>query len=244
MEQVTITLRRYDPDTGVERLESHRVTAEPGATVLEALLEIYAATDSTLAFDFGCRYGRCGLCAVTVNGHPQLSCETRLRDGQVVEPLAKFPVLRDLVVDRTGLPPDVCRCGAYLQMGDGAGDELPAGAPGNGAGAGDGPATPAPVLLEPKDRRLLAVCNECLACTAGCPEYRAAGPDDPFPGAMLFGRLALLAMDPRDIADRVQEARALGLERCLTCSGCRCPQGVPVWSRGVRYLLGEMQPDA
>jgi succinate dehydrogenase/fumarate reductase iron-sulfur protein len=70
--------------------------------VMDALNYIRENCDSSLAFRFSCRYyAKCGTCAVMVNGKPVLSCYEEARDGILVEPLANFPVTRDLIVDRS-----------------------------------------------------------------------------------------------------------------------------------------------
>ena len=72
-------------------------------TVLDALNHIKDEVDTTLTFRWSCRMGICGSCGMNVDGEPRLSCATFLTDygaGPVrVEPLANFPVVRDLVVD-------------------------------------------------------------------------------------------------------------------------------------------------
>lgn len=218
VDEITLHVRRTDPATGASaHLQTFRVPVAPGDTVLAALLYIYDHLDSTLAFAFSCRSRRCGLCSMMVNGRAVLACSTPARDGQVVEPLAHLPVVRDLVVDR-GVALD------RLQA-------LPALTP------ADPVAPPAalPVFPEVPAHRLLTACNDCLACVAHCPEVAPAGG---FPGPLFFGKLAALHLDPGDGADRPGQAAALGIGACSACPGCKCPVGVPVWKFGVRLLLG------
>ena len=71
--------------------------------VLDGLNYIKDRLDGTLSFRWSCRMGICGSCGMMVNGDPALTCGTFLTDyapGPVrVEPLANFPVIRDLVVE-------------------------------------------------------------------------------------------------------------------------------------------------
>jgi len=70
-------------------------------TLLEALYRA-KKIDSTLQFRSSCGAGLCGSCAVTLNGRPVLACQTRLFSGAyVVEPLNGFPVINDLIVDKS-----------------------------------------------------------------------------------------------------------------------------------------------
>ncbi len=69
-------------------------------TVLEGLEKIKAEQDPTLSFRHNCKSGRCGSCAMTIDGKQVLACQTKLQGEQMrVEPLKSFPVKRDLIVD-------------------------------------------------------------------------------------------------------------------------------------------------
>ena len=73
--------------------------------MLDALVAIQRAQDTTLAFRYACRVGMCGSCAMVVNGRERWACRTRLASlgpaRSSVRPLYHFPLLRDLVVDMT-----------------------------------------------------------------------------------------------------------------------------------------------
>ena len=60
-----------------------------------------------IGWECSCMQGICGACAMVINGRPALACETFVRDfkGKDIEirPLRKFPVIHDLVVDRTSI---------------------------------------------------------------------------------------------------------------------------------------------
>jgi succinate dehydrogenase/fumarate reductase iron-sulfur protein len=96
-----ISIRRYDPETDTEpRWVDYTVPSGDRTTVLEALTYVYENIDPTLAFRFGCRFDSCGLCAVELNGRSRMACSTALEQGMKIAPLARMPVLRDLVIDR------------------------------------------------------------------------------------------------------------------------------------------------
>src|SRR3712207_2340865 len=69
--------------------------------VLDVIRSIYENQAGDLAYQFACRIGRCGTCAVRVNGTSVLACQERCKPHMKIQPLRPFPVLRDLVVDRT-----------------------------------------------------------------------------------------------------------------------------------------------
>ncbi len=71
-----------------------------------------------IAWECSCLQGVCGACAMVVNGVPVLACETFVRDlkGREIEirPLRKFPVLRDLVVDRSSIQENLMKTDLYI----------------------------------------------------------------------------------------------------------------------------------
>ena len=71
-----------------------------------------------IAWECSCLQGACGSCAMVINGMPALACDTFLRDlaGDeiVLQPLSKFPTIRDLVVDRASIQENLKRCNVYI----------------------------------------------------------------------------------------------------------------------------------
>ncbi len=105
MAERTITLEvfRYRPDSEQEpTFQSYTVPYREDWVVLDALNYLKDETDGSLSFRWSCRMGVCGSCGMMVNGTPRLSCSAFLKEyypGPVrVEPLANFPVERDLIV--------------------------------------------------------------------------------------------------------------------------------------------------
>src|SRR5258708_40308315 len=133
----------------------------------EKLLE---RDEEPIAFDSDCREGICGTCALTVNGeahgpdHPGAVCELymrKFRDGTIitVEPfrVGAFPIVKDLVVDRTALD-RIVQAGGFIS-----------------ARAGSAPE--ANSILVPKHDADLAMetaaCITCGACADACPSGSA-----------------------------------------------------------------------
>ena len=213
----TISVRRFDPERGGEpRLAAYEVPLEEGATVLGALLYIYEAVDSSLAFRYGCRNVACGLCAVDVDGTSSLACTSPLMDGMVIRPLRRLPVARDLVVERDWIMP-------FLERFD-----LDPPAPAVGESG-----WPSPVSV-PEEHIRLSECTECLICLATCPSYEH-GRDD-LGGPYHFVKLAQMHWDPRNSLDRRAQAARLGIDRCASCQMCRCPLGVPIQRAAIAPL--------
>ena len=72
-----------------------------------------------ISWECSCLQGTCGGCAMIINGKPALACDTFIKDlkGEVLvlEPLSKFPVVRDLMVDRSIIHKNLNRANLYLK---------------------------------------------------------------------------------------------------------------------------------
>jgi succinate dehydrogenase iron-sulfur subunit len=177
-----------------------------------------------VAFDSDCREGICGMCGFLINGeaHGPLRnatvCQTHMRhfkDGDVLrlEPwrASAFPVLRDLIVDRSALD-RIIAAGGYTSTRAGSAAE-------------------ANQILIPKpsaDRAMeAAACIGCGACVASCPNAAAAL----FTGA----KIAHLGHLPQGQPERMgraiamtSQAHAEGFGHCTTIGECEavCPAGI------------------
>ena len=103
---IEIEVLRYNPEKdAAPHFQSFQVPFTDDTSVLQGLLYIKDHLDGSLTFRWSCRMAICGSCGKMVNGKPELSCHTFLRDyypGKVrIEPLNHFPVVRDLVIDQT-----------------------------------------------------------------------------------------------------------------------------------------------
>src|SRR2546425_2758745 len=95
---------RYSPETtDGPHFQTYEVPYRKDWVVLDALNHIKDNTDGSLSFRWSCRMGVCGSCGMMVNGVPKLTCAAFLRDYYPdpirIEPLANFPVERDLVIN-------------------------------------------------------------------------------------------------------------------------------------------------
>lgn len=100
---IRLEVFRYSAEkTEAPSFQTYEVPFRKDWVVLDALNYIKDQSDGTLSFRWSCRMGVCGSCGMMVNGIPKLSCAAFLRDYYPnpirVEPLANFPVLRDLVI--------------------------------------------------------------------------------------------------------------------------------------------------
>ena len=200
----------------------------PDMTLLEALDRLnewlVKLGEVPVAFDSDCREGICGACGIVVNGRPHgplpgtTTCLLPLRafrDGAtiVLEPFrtGAFPVVRDLVVDRSALD-RIVQAGGYVSVRTGSAPD----------------ANALPVERERAERALdAAACIGCGACVAACPNGAASL----FVGA----KLTHLGLLPQGQPERARRSRALvsaadreGFGGCTLHGECQaaCPKHI------------------
>ena len=232
MSEMTLTLRvwRQEGPEAAGRFETHRVTANEHMSFLEMLdvvnEELIGRGEEPIAFDHDCREGICGSCALMINGaahgprRATTACQLHMRefrDGDeiVVEPwrASAFPVLRDLVVDRTAFD-RIIAAGGFISAPTGS--------------APDGNAIQVPKA--DADRAMdAAACIGCGACVAACPNA----------SAMLFtsAKAAHLAHLPQGQAERSRRVLAMvsmmdeaGFGGCTNFGECQaaCPKEISI----------------
>ncbi len=102
--RIQFKLFRYRPgEEGPPRFQVFDLDVGPRDTVLDALEMLRTRNDPSLLYRHSCHHSSCGTCACRVNGTERLACVTVVWDLEteevVLEPLAGFPRLGDLVVD-------------------------------------------------------------------------------------------------------------------------------------------------
>jgi fumarate reductase iron-sulfur subunit len=183
--QIVLEVTRYRPErSAAPEVELHRVPLRPDWTVLDGLNYIKDEKDGSLSFRWSCRMGICGSCGMTVNGDPRLTCGTFLSDlspGPVrVEPLANFPVIRDLVVDIT----DFLRKLAGVMPWINRQHERP---------ISDGEYLQTPAEMD--EYTQFSMCINCMLCYSACPIYAL---DPEFVGPAAIALAQRYNLDSRD----------------------------------------------
>jgi fumarate reductase iron-sulfur subunit len=230
----TIRLRvsRYRPETdSAPHFEEYDVPLRKEWTVLDGLNHVKNEIDTTLSFRWSCRMGICGSCGMTVDGEPKLTCGTFLSDyapGPVtVEPLANFPVARDLVVDITDFLQKLPRVSPWIIRED---DEHRTVEP-------DVEFLQTPGQLDAY--RQFSMCINCMLCYAACPVY---GLDPEFIGPAAIALAERYDLDSRDhgTSQRIDVLGAHdGVWACTFVGECTkvCPKHVDPASAIQRYKL-------
>jgi len=112
----TLRIRRQENPFSEAYFEEYKVPYDDNTTIAVALLNLTeeqlkdrdpAHSFRPVAFDHSCHQKRCGACAMVINDRPALACDTRLssfsEDVIKIEPLKKFPVILDLLCDRSSV---------------------------------------------------------------------------------------------------------------------------------------------
>ncbi len=228
--KLTLKVWRQAGPAASGEFKTYAATANEHMSFLEMLdvvnEDLQSRGEEPIAFDHDCREGICGSCSLVINGAPHgpkrgvTTCQLHMRsfaDGDeiVIEPwrAKAFPVLRDLVVDRS--PFDrIIQAGGFVSV--------PTGAP------PDGNAIPVP--KEQSDRAMdAAACIGCGACVAACPNA----------SAMLFtsAKVAHLALLPQGQPERYRRVLAMvnamdeeGFGGCTNFGECEaaCPKEISI----------------
>ncbi|MFO7156749.1 MAG: succinate dehydrogenase/fumarate reductase iron-sulfur subunit [Pseudomonadota bacterium] len=189
--------------------------------------ELIGRGEEPIAFDHDCREGICGMCSLVINGQAHgptgpgvTTCQLYMRhfrDGEeiTVEPFrAKaFPIIRDLVVDRSALD-RVVAAGGFISV--------------NTGGAPD--ANAIPVSKEEADASMdAAACIGCGACVAACPNGSAML----FVGAQISKYLHLpqgRVERERRVVNMVRAMDEQGFGNCTNHRECEavCPKNIPI----------------
>ena len=217
MEKIKVKVYRHDPEEKVEGgFQEFEVFAEEKSTVLEILMQIYDTSDSTLAFNHGCRAKNCGLCVVNVNEKPRYACISPITADAEISPLKRLPLLRDLVFDREPFFDYLSKFKPYVVR------EAE-------------PKTEPETLIQPPEHAQLMSCRECFSCLSLCPNYDYK--KEAFGGPLGFVKLAQLHHDTRDSIDRVAQAGEMGISNCVDCPGCTCILGIPLKKLVIKPFL-------
>jgi succinate dehydrogenase / fumarate reductase iron-sulfur subunit len=104
--ELTLNIRRFDPDTERSWIQEYRIEAGRILRFVDLFRKINDTQDPTLSWSSSCEHGQCGSCSVIVNGKPLLACELLVENAVDyfktttfrIEPLNVAPVVRDLVI--------------------------------------------------------------------------------------------------------------------------------------------------
>jgi len=246
-----VRILRQDGPGDASYWERHQVAYEPEMNVISVLQRIAAKATTVdgkkvppVAWDCNCLEEVCGACTMVINGRVRQSCSAlvdRLLDehpGEIeLAPMTKFPVLRDLVVDRSRLFRALTKVKAWIPA-DGYYDQ------------GPGPR----ISQEAQEQMYpLSECMSCGCCLDACPQYlkmeleqmdgesdeafearKNAAYDRGFVGAHAISQAVLFNRNPTGKNNANQRLDALmqegGIQECGNAQNCVavCPKKIPL----------------
>ena len=249
--KVNVRILRQDGPGLPGYWERHQVAYEPDMNVISVLQKVAAQAKTSegkkvapVAWDCGCLEEVCGSCTMVINGRVRQSCSAlvdRLLEDDVNEielrPMTKFPVVRDLVIDRSRVFRSLQRVKAWVPV-DGYYD----------MGAG-----PRISREEQEQNYPLSQCMTCGCCLEACPQFtkieiqrqpgeseeeyatrKNAAFDEGFVGAHAISQAMLFNAHPvgKNMASERMEAltSAGGVQDCGNAQNCVavCPKEIPL----------------
>ncbi|MEY3205357.1 MAG: Fumarate reductase iron-sulfur subunit [Planctomycetota bacterium] len=248
--RIRVRILRQDVSGGESYWERFEVPHEPNMNVISVLQKIAAQAKSRdgravapVAWDCCCLEEVCGSCTMLINGRTRMACSAlvdKLLDEEEeieLKPMSKFPVVRDLVVDRRRLFRSLERVEAWVPVDD-------------SYDHGPGP------RISPEDQEdayPLSTCISCGCCLEACPQFnkievvqrddetaeafekrRKAAFDAAFVGPHAISQAMLFNSHPtgKMIADERLEALtdAGGIQMCGNAQNCVavCPKSIPL----------------
>lgn len=209
--------------------EQHQVDACENTSFLEMLdalnEQLISAGKEAIAFDFDCREGICGSCSLVINGtahgkhEATTTCQQYMRDYSDVQELwiepwraTAFPIIKDLIVDRTAFD-NIIQAGGYIEVRTGSAGE----------------ANAIPIEKHHADAAFdSATCIGCGACVAACPNASAT--------LFVAAKVTHLAAMPQGNIDTQRTSKMLaameqqGFGSCSNYRECVrvCPQGIDI----------------
>jgi succinate dehydrogenase / fumarate reductase iron-sulfur subunit len=235
MKTVQLKIKRQDAPGQPPRWEEFEVPWEERLNVHAALMAIQrnpktqsGQKTTPVVWDANCLEEVCGSCTMIINGRVMQACSAltdNLEQPIELRPMTKFPVIRDLAVDRTRIFKDFKRVHAWVDI-DGTHD------------LGPGPRT-APELAD--TRYALSRCMACGCCMEACPNY---GTQSDFIGAAAISQARLFNLHPSGAMHKDERLDALldagGVDGCGNAQNCVqvCPKEIPL-TTSIADMMGQ-----
>jgi len=225
MNKVLLKIKRQDNPDASHYWEEFKIVGSPHLNVLSALQEVKqnpvnakGQASPAVCWESNCLEEVCGSCTMIINGKVRQACSVMIEELDqpiTLEPLTKFPVVRDLVVDRKSIFRNSKKTKPWIEV-----DGL------NIRGEG-------PRLNEEKRSELfeLSSCIQCGTCMEVCPQYHQSSD---YIGAMhvLYSQVA--NERPTGVHAKSSRLNALmetgGVDDCGNAQNCvkSCPLDIPL----------------
>jgi succinate dehydrogenase / fumarate reductase, iron-sulfur subunit len=224
-------LRIYRGEPGHQYWEEFELEHIPYANVISSLMAIQrhpinrkGQKVTPVVWESGCLEEVCGACSMLINGYPRQACVALI--DNIVEttgdaiirlaPLTKFPLVRDLIVDRSRMFEDLKKIHGWIDVGSTFNNK-----------------EPGPKISQEKQRVMyyLSTCMTCGCCLEACPQVNK---HSAFIGPAAISQARLFNANPVGYTQRSARLRPLmekgGISDCGNDQNCVrvCPKNIPL----------------
>ena len=227
----TYTLRIFRGNPGHQYWEEFELELVPSANIISSLMEIQrrpinkkGERVTPIVWESGCLEEVCGSCSMLINGMPRQGCTALIKEiiqktgdrTLRLAPLTKFPLIRDLIVDRSRMFDDLKRIRGWIDVGETFSTQE----------AG-------PKIFPEKQKVMyqLATCMTCGCCLESCPQINS---HSNFIGPAAISQARLFNANPIGHTQRKGRLRPLmeegGVSDCGNSQNCVkvCPKEIPL----------------
>ncbi len=228
--RATYILKIYRGTPGKQYWEEFELPLRPSENVISGLMEIQkrpvnikGERVAPVAWEQGCLEEVCGSCSILINGFPRQACTALIENyikktGKrtlILAPFTKFPLVRDLIVDRSSMFENLKKAHAWIET-DGSKD----------TGYG-------PLVSQAKQEVMysLSTCMTCGCCLEACPQVNERSK---FIGPAVMSQARLFNTHPIGSMQKKMRLRPLmedgGIENCGNAQNCVevCPKNIPL----------------
>lgn len=224
-DKVILQIKRQESSKGKPYWEEYHLSYKPYLNIISCLQEIRkilktfdGRPTTPITWESSCLEEVCGICTMVINGRVRQACSALVDDLKqpiTIEPMTKFPLMRDLVVDRSSLFENLKRVKAWVPLKD------------------TQDRGPGPKIL-PQDQQMnyaLSRCFSCGSCLEVCPQVNEK---NNFAGAAVISQAHLFNRHPIGKEIKLERLKALmeegGIEDCGNAQNCLqiCPKEIPL----------------
>jgi succinate dehydrogenase / fumarate reductase iron-sulfur subunit len=224
-QDIILKIQRQDKPDAPRRWEEFSIPHQKNLNVISLLMELRSnpvtrdgQKTTPPAWDQNCLENVCGSCTMIINGRPMQACTAlvdQLDKPIVLQPMTKFPLVRDLMVNRQRMFDLLRKVKAWIPI-DGTHD-----------------LGPGPVIAEPERLKSyeFSKCMTCGCCMEACPQF---GPGKDFVGPAPLGQVRLFNAHPTGSMNRrerlVEVMGKGGVTDCGNAQNCvkACPKDIPL----------------
>lgn len=226
----TFILKIYRGQPGHQYWEEFELELFPFANIISALMEIRknpvnrkGEKVEPVVWEQGCLEEVCGSCSILINGKPRQACTALVEEiihktGNptiTLAPFTKFPLVRDLIVDRSSMFENLEKVHAWIDV-DGAYER-----------------GPGPKISPDKQKVMysLSTCMTCGCCVEACPQVNS---NSKFLGPQIMAQVRLFNANPTGKTQKAARTRVLmgegGINDCGNAQNCEkvCPKNIPL----------------